>query len=510
MKNISTLADFCESTNRCDSFEVVGQKCIEFVSDFFHPVYSSFMLFDIQSHVLLFEKLSGFVFERATLPRIEISDDIVTSISKGGEILALPDQQSQKFLVLFDPDQLNKCELRIPFFVIDHLIGILSIGKKQSGTDYTTSDIDLLRMIIHSVATRCHIIDLIECHTTGSSHGRMMSSDKLQPQSKQTELQPHITFKNRADYTELLGESPAMNHIKELIPRIAREDVPVLITGESGTGKELVARAIHLQSRRADKPLVAMNCAALPDTLVESELFGHEKGAFTGAYTQKKGKFEYAHESTLILDEIGDMDLSTQSKLLRVLQDGTFQRIGSNRTLFSNARVIAATNQNLVELIRNGKFREDLFYRINVLQIDVPPLRRRQADIVLLARYFFDYYNGYYRRHLAGFHSEVLNWMSRYRFPGNVRELKNIIERAVIMSTDSTITMDLMPVALSSSKEQTPATLGKNMTLEELEKRHIRSVMEQTHFNKSAAARMLGIARKTLREKLQKYQIVSK
>ena len=320
-------------------------------------------------------------------------------------------------------------------------------------------------------------------------------------------MEPKIKIRSQDDETGLLGESPGMEYINELIEKIACKDVSILITGESGTGKELIARAIHKKSTRSLMPLVAMNCAALADNLVESELFGHEKGAFTGAYSQKKGKFEFANESTIFLDEIGDMSLQTQAKLLRVLQDGTFQRVGGNKTLHSDARLLAATNKNLLDQIEKRKFREDLFYRINVVQIEIPPLRERGDDIVLLADHFFQYYKNYYRKNLMGINSDVYNWLLNYRFPGNIRELRNIIERAVIMELGDKISIQYMPTSLGNPPQSFQKAESR-LSLEELEKGHIRSVLEQVANNKSAAARMLGIARKTLREKIQKYNLV--
>ncbi|MBN1997737.1 sigma 54-interacting transcriptional regulator, partial [candidate division KSB1 bacterium] len=215
-------------------------------------------------------------------------------------------------------------------------------------------------------------------------------------QSHHQMFKPHIVVKSKEEPVDLFGDSMYMQQIQELIETVAKEDVPVLITGESGTGKELVARAIHRKSHRAKNPMVTMNCAALPDALVESELFGHEKGAFTGAFNQKKGKFEYADRSTLLLDEIGDMNLQTQAKLLRVLQDGSFQRVGGNKTLYSDVRLLTATNKNLEDAIQTGTFREDLYYRINVVRISLPPLRERGEDILSLAEYFFQYYSKLY------------------------------------------------------------------------------------------------------------------
>ncbi|MBN2355185.1 sigma-54-dependent Fis family transcriptional regulator, partial [candidate division KSB1 bacterium] len=222
------------------------------------------------------------------------------------------------------------------------------------------------------------------------------------------------TYQRTNAYTQFLGESAPMKRIRKIIEQIAPTDASVLITGESGTGKELAARAIHLTSIRQQKPLVIVNCAAIPDTLVESELFGHEKGAFTGALSSKKGKFEFADGSTLFLDEIGDLSPTVQAKLLRVLQDGSFQRVGGNAALQSDVRLIAATNKNLAEAIQNGEFREDLFYRINVVLIEMPPLRDRREDISPLIHYYLDYYNRIYQKSLSEICPKLIEWMMSY------------------------------------------------------------------------------------------------
>jgi transcriptional regulator with GAF, ATPase, and Fis domain len=316
-----------------------------------------------------------------------------------------------------------------------------------------------------------------------------------------------MTLKLHDENSELIGESLAIQSVRDLVEKISQEEVPVLITGESGTGKELVARDIHRKSRRSQKTLVTMNCAALPETLVESELFGHEKGAFTGALCTKQGKFESAHNTTLFLDEIGDMSLATQAKVLRVLQDGTFQRVGGNKTLFADVRLLTATNKNMTHLLQQRLFREDLYYRINVVQIQLPPLRERGNDIIMLAQHFFNYYNKFYRKNLIHIRSNVLDFLQQYSFPGNVRELKNIIERAVIMEKTSQLTIESISVIGFNSIQENIKADHPSTSLDELERKHIIEIMQQVNNNKTRAAQLLGIARKTLREKLTRYHI---
>ena len=498
-----SIADFMDGIILIKDISGLVEKSVKFISAFTHPAFVSLAIFESANYNLVLERRLGFTLPRKTCPVLELTQDVASGISRSGEVLALTDERLKKFLIFFDAEQKLQCELRLPFFFDSECIGVLSLGKKESGMDYSLEDIDALRIIVSFIAIKCG--DIKHCEQKVANAVAEIGKTTDTNKTLTTILQPKIKVRSRDDHSEILGQSAVMAHIQGLIDRIAKEDVPVLISGESGTGKELIARAIHQKSRRVEKSLVAMNCAALADTLVESELFGHEKGAFTGAFTQKKGKFEFAHDSTIFLDEIGDMSLHTQAKLLRVLQDGTFQRVGGNKTLCSNARLLAATNKDLYELIEKKAFREDLFYRINVVQVELPPLRKRGEDIIQLAKHFFKYYNEYYCKNLQGIKDDVYNWMLNYSFPGNIRELRNIIERAVIMEHGPRITLAHMPDRLLSLEKD--VLTKTDMSLEELEKRHITSIMQQMNNNKSAAARKLGIARKTLREKIARYNL---
>ena len=495
MKNniISQLAEFSEDLADIKNYKSIAQKAMDFIENNFDPVVWSLMLFDAHDFSFKEEQFRGVRFSRTVDPYIKLSGDVNASIAQGGEVLVLPDKNAFQFLMLFDQDLYNTCELRFPFSIGEKYLGVLNLGPKQSGTDFTVQDIDVFRILVNLVSNAC-----LNCFET-------LDRDEVRTVPKTKSFSTCCyKVKNRSSDFDLLGSSEAILKINQLIDRVAVEEVPVLITGESGTGKELVARSIHMKSGRNQKQLVAMNCAALPDSLVESELFGHEKGAFTGAFAQKKGKFEYAHQSTLFLDEIGDMSLPTQAKLLRVLNDGHFQRVGGNHSMFSDARVIAATNKDLRTSMKEGDFREDLFYRINVFQINIPPLRDRNDDVIMLSEHFFHFFNKQYQRKLAGFDKTVVDWLLGYEFPGNVRELKNIIERAVIMETHNKITLEQMPHRDVVQKDRSDTPQSK---LADLEREHILAVMQQVDHNKSAAARILGIARKTLREKLAKYNI---
>jgi len=310
-------------------------------------------------------------------------------------------------------------------------------------------------------------------------------------------------------------ESQAMKHVHHLIQRVARlENTTVLILGESGTGKELVARTIHRLSPRADKPFIDISCSALPTTLLESELFGFEKGAFTDAKTQKKGLLELTDCGTLFLDEIATLDLSIQAKLLRFLEQRTFRRIGGTVDLKVDLRVIAATNRDLRKMIASSSFREDLFYRLNVFPMTIPPLRERREDILPLAGQFIERFNHEFNKHINGLHHDSVQLIEQYNYPGNVRELKNIIERAMIMEEHDCITPSSLHFPCGNAYFAEPITAGGGQssagpepergfpTLTEVEERHIREALYRSGGNKNIAAKLLGIGRSTLFRKL--------
>ncbi len=309
----------------------------------------------------------------------------------------------------------------------------------------------------------------------------------------------------------LVGQSPEMEEVYEFIRKAAPTDASVLICGESGTGKELVARAIRYNSNRSDGPFETLNCAAMSETLVESELFGHVKGAFTGAVNDRPGRFELADNGTLFLDEIGALPLDCQTKLLRVLETGTIRRVGDVKDRNVDTRVIAATNENLEKAQEEGRFREDLYYRLDVLRTDLPPLRERESDIELLAEHFLGQFQKKVGKPVEGFAPDVLEMFQIYDWPGNVRELKNVVERMVIMSDSEVLRAELLPSEIAGS-ERTPSatettTEPEEMpSLDELEKEHIQRVLRHTDGNKKKTAEILGVDRSTLYARLKRYK----
>lgn len=304
--------------------------------------------------------------------------------------------------------------------------------------------------------------------------------------------------------SEIIGDSKAINKVKEMISLVAAKEATVLITGPSGTGKELVARAVHALSERSEKRLVAINCAAFPENLLESELFGYEKGAFTGADKIKQGRFELADGGTLFLDEIGEMPLSMQVKLLRVLEERKIERLGSVKEIDLDIRIIAATNRNLTEMVKEGTFREDLFYRLNVIQINLPGLKERKSDILILSQFFIEKFKKKIGKDIKGIEPAAAELLTLYDWPGNVRELENVIERAVILTRNEYLKKDDLSGLTSTTRV---VESGELASLADVEKNHIRLVLDSLDWSIQASSEKLGVHRNTLRSKIKEYNL---
>jgi Nif-specific regulatory protein len=312
------------------------------------------------------------------------------------------------------------------------------------------------------------------------------------------------------NFGDIIGESPKMQQVFQVIQRIAQSDVTILVRGETGTGKELVAAAIHKRSKRKDEPFIKLNCAAITDTLLESELFGHEKGAFTDAKETRKGRFELADGGTLFLDEIGDISASAQVKLLRVLQEREFERVGGSKTIKVNVRLVAATNRNLEEMVKKGDFREDLYYRLNVIPIDLPPLRQRGDDIKLLVNFFLERAIKNHKK-VVKITEEAMNTLCSYPWPGNVRELENTIERIVLMGNEEGISQSdmllLLPAFHENNVQSTTTTPPMKKTLDDLEREAVIESLQRHNGNQSQAAKELGITLRQIGYKIKKYEL---
>jgi DNA-binding NtrC family response regulator len=396
---------------------------------------------------------------------------------------------------------------------VDHILEAINIGINN----YVLKPIDFEKF--NATFERCvEKLNLREQLRQAEKYIRLMAEDSLQgAYAEIKQLKDRLQAENihlnqeisrRYNFGEIVGESKALAHVFSQVEQVSPMNATVLLLGETGTGKGVVARAIHSQSTRKNRPMITVNCSTLPATLVESELFGRERGAFTGAGEKQIGRFELADGGTIFLDEIGEMPLELQCKLLRVIQDGEFERLGNPRTIKTNVRIIAATNRNLSEGIANGTFREDLFYRLNVFPILMPPLRQRREDIPLLINHFVNKFNHKIGRKITTVTKDTLSTLQEYSWPGNVRELESIIERAVIISQGSTLqVLDRFDLSRKPVDEPT----GKDSrALIELEHDHVLKVLQQTGWRiegKNGAAVILGLNASTLRARMRKYGI---
>lgn len=375
----------------------------------------------------------------------------------------------------------------IPVIVLTAFSSVETAVKamREGAYDYVAKPIDLeeLRMVI----------------------GKALGFQELKQENLR--LQKHL--EKQFSFGNIIGSSPAMEELFTTLELVAPSDATVLISGESGTGKELVASALHQQSTRKRFPFIKVNCAALSENLLESELFGHEAGAFTGAVARRKGRFEQADKGTLFLDEIGDMSLQTQAKILRVLQEGELDRLGGSETIKVDVRLLAATHRNLQKMIEERTFRQDLFFRLSVVPVELPPLRERSRDIPELADLFLKRYATKNRKDIKGFVPEVLRIFMSYHWPGNIRELENTVERAVILCPGEQITIrELPPQLLPEGANNGQAPAPPPITLRDMEREMIRATLAQNKGNRSKTAKILGVARQTLLNKLKEYDIL--
>ncbi len=445
---------------------------------------------DNAHRTMLYTLISGWGYE------VTQADDGATAIEKVKEQsydLVLMDVRMVKVSGLEALEQIKSFNPAIPVIIMTAYSSVDTAvdALKQGAHDYLTKPLDFDKLKITIARSM--------------EHTRLKEENRLLKES----LGKHFDRQN------IIGQSPAMVNLLETVAQVAPSEATALITGESGTGKELIAGAIHFNSSRKDGPFVKINCAAITETLLESELFGHEKGAFTGADRRKEGRFYQAHRGSLFLDEVSEMSLTMQVKLLRVLQEREFTRVGGEKTIQVDVRIIAATNKDLPELISQEKFREDLYYRLNVVDLEIPSLRKRREDVPLLAQHFLQIFAARNHKEIKGFTPQVMDHLIRYDWPGNVRELMNAVERAVVLSRSDYLSEKDFPVISGFEIKndgiilQTPPINGDGTTpLEEVEKATILKTMEASGGNKSEAARRLGITRKTLHKKLKTYGVM--
>ncbi len=455
-------------------------------------------LFNRKTEEITIEAAYGLSDSQQKRGKYRIGEGITGKVVQSGRPMVIPNiSKEPTFLdktgARRDIDKSDISFICVPIKLEKETIGALSVDRIFSDDINLDEDVRLLSIITSMIAQAVKL-------------RQSLQEERLRLMEENKRLQEKLKDKFRP--ANIIGNSNAMQEVFDLIAQVSRSDATVLIRGESGTGKELIAQAIHYNSARSDKPFIKVNCAALPETVIESELFGHEKGAFTSAVYTRKGRFELAHGGTIFLDEIGDLSPTVQVKLLRVLQEREFERVGGNQPIRVNVRIITATNRNLEKLMEAGQFREDLYYRLNVFPIHIPPLRDRRSDIILLADFFIEKYSKQYNKRIKRISTPAIDLLNIYHWPGNVRELENCIERAVILSTDEVVHGHHLPPSLQSA-ESTGTQLHSTLkeALDNLERELIQDALKSTRGNMAKAAKNLGITERIMGLRVKKHKI---
>jgi Nif-specific regulatory protein len=448
---------------------------------------------------IVIEESYGLLPEEQVRGKYLMGEGITGKVIDTGETVILPRiSDSPEFLDRTGSrTKLNKRDIAficVPIKIGNEVIGTISVDRLVTQGTSFEEDVRLLTIIASTVSQAVRL--------------RQLAQEELD-KIREENIRLQDELKIRYGPKNIIGTSKVMQNIYGMIEKVCHTNATVLILGESGVGKERVAHAIHYNSSYARGPYIIVNCAALPESLIESELFGHEKGAFTGATVFRKGRFELANNGTIFLDEIGDLPPAVQTKLLRVLQERVFERIGGNTSIKVNIRIIAATNRNLEALIREGKFREDIYYRLNIFPIVVPPLRERKTDIILLTNYFIEKYAREMDKKIISISAPATDMLMQYHWPGNVRELENCIERAVILCTDGVIRTHHLPPNLQSSANSTSPELKVTLqdVLLSLEKEMITDALKRCHGNMARAARILGLTERIMGLRVVKFGI---
>lgn len=466
--------------------------------DYLHAERSFLTIFNRKTSTIAIEAAYGLSASQQARGSYQLGEGVVGRVVELGKPVVIAEVSKSSLFVNKTKSNLTKDGKELTFICVplmedNKVAGALSITRPFNANILYEEDIRLMT-IIGSL-----VLKVAQYHQE-----QVEEMDNLR--QKNIELKNHLD--NDLRPSNIIGSSNKMRDVFSLLSRVAVTNSTVLIRGESGIGKELVADALHYNSPRASKSLIKVNCSALPDSLIESELFGHEKGAFTGADQRRIGRFEAAQGGTIFLDEIGDLPLQTQVKLLRVLQERQFERLGGSETITVDVRVVAATNRNLEKLIETGEFREDLFYRINVFPLYIPPLRERRDDIPLLANHFIDKFNKRNGADVKRITTSAINMLMVYQWPGNVRELENCIERACILSKDGAIhSYDLPPTLQTAESSNTQSKGGMMDSVERLEKQLIRDALVATNGNMSKAADILKVTERMLGTRVKKYGI---
>jgi Nif-specific regulatory protein len=495
MEELSLLYEITQSLGTPGPLPPILQQILKILAQRAGMERGTITILNPETGEIQIEVAHGLTAEARRRGRYKLGEGITGRVVETGEPAVVP-RVSQEPLFLNrtrSRGQREKDELSficVPIKINHQTIGALSVDRRYQDLNLD-KDLSLLTIIASIIAQTVNSLLLID-----------REKDRLRDEN----LKLKGELQERYQLGNLIGTSSRMRQVFEMIQRVARSNATILIRGESGTGKELVANAIHYNSHRAAKPFIKVNLAALPETLVESELFGHERGAFTGALQRKQGRFELAQGGTIFLDEIGDLSGNVQLKLLRVIQEREFTRLGGTTTLKADVRLLAASHRDLERLVAEGTFREDLYYRLNVFPIYLPPLRERKSDIPLLAEYFLNKYALEHQKPVTRLSNQALNLLTQYSWPGNVRELENVLERAVLVCDEDTILGIHLPPSLQG-QEQGGGRLGLAHQVESLEKELITEALRQTRGNQSQAAQLLDTSLRILGYKIKQYAI---
>jgi len=498
IKELTLLFEISTKLSEALDFKAVLQPILRMTTEHMGILRSSLTILNRQKEEIAIEEAYGLRPEEQAKGKYRLGEGITGKVFETGHPAIIP-RISEEPLFLDrtgSRKKLNKNDLSfvcVPIKIGSEVIGTLSADRFFQKGAVLEEDIRLLTIIASIISQAVRLRQQAQEEV-----------EKIREENQRLQDELKTRYKPKA----IVGNSKSMQNVYALIEKVCRTNATVLILGESGVGKERVAHAIHYNSDRAEKPFIKVNCAVLPESLVESELFGHEKGAFTGAVGARQGRFEMAHGGTIFLDEIGDLPLVVQTKLLRILQEKEFERVGGNHTLKTDVRVITATNRNLEGLIEEGKFREDLYYRLNTFPVVVPPLRQRQTDIMLLTDHFVEKYSREYGKHITRISTTATEMLTSYHWPGNVRELENCLERAIILSSDGVIHGYLLPPNLQKSDSVPLEKTGSYQSrITGLEKEMIIEELKRCKGQMAKAARTLGITERMMGLRVARYGI---
>ncbi|MBV5302881.1 MAG: sigma 54-interacting transcriptional regulator [Chlorobium sp.] len=524
--SISLLAEVSRTITNDDDINKVLRLVLFIMSENMNMLRGMITILNRDTGEIVINESFGLTEKEKGRGRYQIGEGVIGHVVKTGKAVIVPSINDEPLFLDKTKSRAKKeglCFICIPIKAGTEIIGTLSADRQiePSGADQSIKKnregegrIDMMQYyvdqlsIIASMISQAVRLKQLAHEESVKIPGQSTASESSSKQKPAPEDENKAGVPQAERPSNIIGNTKPMIALYNMIDKIANTNATTLVLGESGVGKELVASAIHYKGRRAEKSFIKFNCAALPENIVESELFGHEKGAFTGALATRHGRFELAHNGTIFLDEVGELSLPIQAKLLRIIQEKEFERVGGSKTIKVDVRVIAATNRNLEELIRNGLFREDLYYRLNIFPITVPPLRERKTDILLLADYFVEKYNKANHKGVRRISTTSIDMLMRYHWPGNVRELQNCMERAVILSEDNVIHGYHLPPTLQTAESSgTPYTGSLQQKLDSIEQEMIIEALKRTQGNMTRAAVQLGLSDRIMGLRIKKFNI---